>query len=95
MNFTVKINDGFCEWEYKYDNPELCIQDFANAIENKLNLVALNSKCISREVESSKDRSQELSTLIKKLNKQIKHLEKIERIYMFTIDKFGNIVQKY
>ena len=33
--YIVKINDGYCEWTYKFDDDgkgEFCIQDIADAI---------------------------------------------------------------
>ena len=35
--FTVKIDDGYCEWEYGF-SLDGCINDFVKAIESKMNI---------------------------------------------------------
>jgi len=34
--FIVKVDDGFCEWEYGFTLDNACINDLIKAIESKL-----------------------------------------------------------
>ena len=46
-NFTVKINDGFCEWEYQFALLHKCIDDVVSAIENTLNTKRKHPRMVS------------------------------------------------
>ena len=37
-NFIIKVDDGFCEWEYGFTAKKACIDDFICAIEERLNI---------------------------------------------------------
>ena len=45
--FIIRIDDGFCEWEYVFSKPETCINDFVEAIETKMDIKREGEKLIS------------------------------------------------